>query len=125
MAHRAAAAAAFPPWSLRPRPPLPMVPRETQLPSGPRWFNIDVAFRNTASSVSIGIIPAVGSREEEEDGGRLHTSSMAATKPHIPRRRGSVDDDTANEGGVAARGARPRSSRLLARCSPAEERSIV
>jgi hypothetical protein len=101
-----------------------MVPRETRLPSGPRWFNIDVAFRDTASSVSIGILPAVGSREEE-DGGRLHTSSMAATKPHIPRRRGSVDDDMANEGGVAARGAWLRSSRLLARCSPAEERSIV
>lgn len=122
MAHRAAA---FPPWLVRPRPPLPMVPVETQLPSGPRWSNIDVAFRNTASSVSIGIIAVeVGSREEE-DGGGLHTSSMAATKPHIPRRLGSVDDDTAKEGAEAARGARPRSSRPLARCSPAEERSIV
>jgi len=100
-----------------------MVPRETQLPSGPRWLNIDVAFCNTTSSVSIGLA-AVGSREEEEEGG-LHTSSMAATKPHIPRRLGSVDDDTANEGAEAARGARLRSSRLLARCSPAEERSIV
>ena len=104
MAHRAAATALLspPPITL---PTLPKVPIETQLPSGPRWFNIDVVFCNTNLLVSIGIglvaVVVGGSREEDEE--LLHTSSMAATRPHISRLLlgRAFDDDIANIGGEA------------------------
>ena len=72
MAHRAATLLLSPPIL----PALPMVPLETQL----SWFNMDVVFCNTNLLVSIGIglVVVGGSREDDE----IHTSSMAATRPH-------------------------------------------
>ena len=60
--------------------PSPTIPWLTCVPSGPRCSRIDEVRFKTSASVNIGICPRPALDRV------VHTSSMAATKPHISRR---------------------------------------